>query len=67
MSKVRVKCQLYQFLNVGNNRLVAYVYRLSSHPELGPPTGGISRTSLVLHINLKAKEFETLNTTYWWE
>ena len=66
--KQRVKCGCVSFMQIGAIGWIAYLDRLSDHPKLGPPrTESKTRTSLILRIDFERKEFETLNTIYYWE
>lgn len=70
--KPRVKCGRVSFHRIPSAAeqmvYVALLDRLSDHPRLGAPrTESQTRTSVVLRIDFAKREFETLNTIYWWE
>lgn len=68
MAKPRVKCIFRGLQNVGHNKFVALVDRLSDHPKLGSPrVESITRTSLVVRYDKDNNTIETLNTVYWWD
>lgn len=65
--KPRVKCTRVSFYPTQGMQYVAMLDRLSDHPKLGSPRAESQmRTSLVLRIDFEKKEFETLNTVYYW-
>lgn len=66
--KRRYKCSLEGFNDVGHGHLlIAYIRRLENHAKLGPPTMGLTHTSLIVRIDFEKKEIETLNSIYYWE
>lgn len=70
MKKPRIKAGRVTFFRWphGHYCYVAYFDRLGDHPKLGPPRcESQSRSSMILRIDFEKKEFETLNSIYWWE
>jgi hypothetical protein len=74
--KLRYKCKLYNFRAVGPGRFIAQIQRLEPHKLLGEPRmvnicfGNhlqFTTTSLVTRIDLEKREFETLNSIYWYD
>lgn len=70
--KPRVKCGRVSFSHISaitdETVYIAFLDRLTHHPKLGPPRcESQTRTSKILRIDFEKKEFETLNTVYFWD
>lgn len=60
--KQRYRCELLGLEDCGKDQYVALVRRWDKHIKLGVPTTNVTRTSLIVRIDFKKKEIETLNS-----